>query len=66
MSAMPFDCKKHLAQRKVGRPRYPTDAPRTAEFVAARGPSEYAFGWASVPAAQLWKTARCAPDGQTA
>jgi hypothetical protein len=24
------------------------------------GPSEYAFGWESVPSAQLWKTARCA------
>jgi hypothetical protein len=36
------------------------------ESVAAHGPSAYAFGSASVPAAQLWKTARCAPDGQTA
>jgi hypothetical protein len=65
MSAMPFDRRKHLAQRKVGRPRY-TDGPRTAEFFAAHGPSEYAFGWATVPAAHLWKTARCALDGQTA
>jgi hypothetical protein len=66
MSAMPFDRKKHLAQRKVGRPHYPTDGPRTADFLAAHGRSEYVFGWASVPAAHLWKTARCAPDGQTA
>jgi hypothetical protein len=66
MSAMPFDRKIHLAQRKVGWPRYPTDGPRRAQFLAARGPSESAFGWASAPAAQLWKTARCAPDGQTA
>ena len=25
----------------------------------AYGPSDHAFGWESVPAAQLWKTARC-------
>jgi hypothetical protein len=24
------------------------------------GPSDHAFGWQSLPAAQLWKTARCA------
>jgi hypothetical protein len=35
------------------------------ENVAAHGLSAYAFGCASVPTAQLWKTARCAPDGQT-
>ena len=35
--------------------------------LAARGPSDYAFGWESVPAAQLWKTAQCAaPHGQVA
>ena len=66
MSAMPFDRKIHRAQRKVGRPRDPTDGLRTAEFLAAHGPSDYAFGWASVPAAQLGQTARCAPDRQTA
>jgi hypothetical protein len=66
MSAMPFDRKKHLARRKLGRPRLPTDGPRTAELLAAHGPSETAFGWASVPAAQLWKTAPGAPHGQTA
>ena len=37
------------------------------EHLAANGPSDYAFGWAGAPAAQLWKTARCAaPDGQAA
>jgi hypothetical protein len=66
MSAMPFDRKKHLAQRNVERPRDPIDGPRTAVFLAAHGPSEYAFGWAGVLAAHLWKTARCAPDRQTA
>jgi len=25
-----------------------------------RGPSDHAFGWESVPAAKLWKAARCA------
>jgi hypothetical protein len=25
-----------------------------------QGPSDYAFGWESLPAAQLWRTARCA------
>jgi hypothetical protein len=24
------------------------------------GPSEHAFGWESLPVAQLWKSARCA------
>jgi hypothetical protein len=23
------------------------------------GPSDHAFGWDRIPAAQLWKTARC-------
>ena len=31
----------------------------------AHGPSDYAFDWQTA-AAQLWKTARCAPDGQVA
>jgi hypothetical protein len=39
--------------------------PALAEGVArldhlkAYGPSEHAFGWESMPVAQLWKTARC-------
>ncbi len=36
------------------------------EHLTAHGPSDHAFGWESIPAAQLWKTARCAPDGQAA
>ena len=33
----------------------------------AHGPSDYAFGWERIPAAQLWKTARCAEtSGQAA
>lgn len=36
------------------------EAKERLEHLAAHGPSQYAFGWESVPAAQLWKTARCA------
>ena len=47
--------------------------PNLAEGVArrdhllAKGPSDFAFGWESLAAAQLWKTARCAaPRGHAA
>ena len=30
------------------------------EHLWAHGPSDHAFGWESIPSAQLWKTARCA------
>ena len=39
--------------------------PDLAEAVArldhlrAHGPSDFAFGWENIPAAQLWRTARC-------
>jgi hypothetical protein len=37
------------------------------DHLKAHGPSDYAFGWERIPAAQLWKTARCAePSGQAA
>jgi Domain of unknown function (DUF3291) len=36
------------------------EAKARLEHLAAHGPSDYAFGWESIPAAQLWKTARCA------
>jgi hypothetical protein len=29
------------------------------EYLKAHGPSDYAFGWDRIPAAQLWKTALC-------
>ena len=29
------------------------------EYLKERGPSDHAFGWDGVPAAQLWKTAHC-------
>jgi hypothetical protein len=37
-----------------------SEAKERLEYFAVHGPSEYAFGWEGVPAAQLWKTARCA------
>ena len=43
------------------------EAKERLEHLTAHGPSDYAFGWESVPAAQLWKTTRCgAMDGQAA
>jgi hypothetical protein len=43
------------------------EAKQRLEYLAAHWPSDHAFGWESVPAAQLWKTARCAAsDGQAA
>jgi hypothetical protein len=36
------------------------EAKARLEHLAAHGSSDYAFGWESIPAAQLWKTARCA------
>ncbi len=43
------------------------EAKKRLEHLGARGPTDYAFGWESVPTAQLWKTARCdAPNGQAA
>jgi len=29
------------------------------DHLREHGPSDYAFGWDGIPAAQLWKTARC-------
>jgi len=36
------------------------------EYLKAHGPSDYAFGWESLSGAQLWKTARCAPNESAA
>ena len=30
------------------------------DHLKVKGPSDHAFGWESLPAAQLWRTARCA------
>ena len=42
------------------------EAKERLEHLAIHGPSDQAFGWESAASAQLWKTARCAPDGQAA
>ncbi len=51
----------------VGHVPTMTEAKERLAHLAANGPSDYAFGWESVPTAQLWKTAQCAaPNGQVA
>ena len=42
------------------------EAKERLAHLTAYGSSDQAFGWDSVPAAQLWKTARCAPNEQVA
>jgi len=43
------------------------EAKERLEYFAAHGPTDHAFGWDRLPAAQLWKTARCgAPNGEAA
>jgi hypothetical protein len=56
----------HLVMWWVQGGHRPTldEAKERLEHLTAHGPSDHAFGWESLPAAQLWKTARCAPDGQ--
>jgi len=36
------------------------EAVERLEHMKTHGPSDHAFGWESIPSAQLWKTARCA------
>ena len=36
------------------------------DYLKAHGPSDYAFGWDRIPAAQLWKTARCGAPSEHA
>ena len=52
----------HLVMWWIDAGHVPTveEAKERLEHLAANGPSEYAFGWERIPAAQLWKTARCA------
>ncbi|GEM_PF-6556161 len=57
---------RHLAQLNIGRFRYPRFYSRRPEWFEKIKSPHYAFGWESVPAAQLWQTARCAPDEQAA
>jgi hypothetical protein len=59
----------HFVMWRVPVGHRPTvhEAKSRLEYLATRGPTDYAFGWESVAAAQLWKTARCgAPEGQAA
>ena len=49
----------------VGRRPTVEEALARLEHLRQKGPSDYAFDWASA-SAQLWKTARCAPAGQVA
>ena len=60
--------KPHFVMWWVAAGHRPTieEAKERLEYLTAHGPSDHAFGWESVPAAQLWKTARCAPNGQAA
>ncbi len=51
----------------VGHRPTVAEAIERLEYLKRHGSSNYAFGWESVPAAQLWKTARCvASDGHAA
>ena len=36
------------------------------EYLKQHGPSDHAFGWDRIPAAQLWKTARCGASSEHA
>jgi hypothetical protein len=55
----------HLVMWWIHAGHLPTldEAKERLEHLAAHGPSDHAFGWESVPSAQLWKTARCAAPG---
>lgn len=47
------------------RPRLPEGVERL-HHLKAHGPSDHAFGWEYLPAAQLWKTARCGKPSEYA
>ena len=55
----------HLVMWWIPAGHVPTlqEAKERLEHLAAHGPSDHAFGWEGVAAAQLWKTARCAAPG---
>jgi hypothetical protein len=42
------------------------EAKERLAYLSTHSPTDHAFGWESIAAAQLWKTARCAPDGRAA
>ena len=49
----------------VGKQPSVDEAIARIEHLKQHGPSDYAFDWKTA-SAQLWKTARCVPDGQVA
>ncbi len=54
--------KMHFAMWWVKEGTRPTvdEARERLEFLQANGPSDYAFGWESLPNVQMWREARCA------
>jgi len=52
----------HLVMWWVAAGHRPTIAQALERYrhLVAHGPSEFAFGWESAPAAKLWRAARCA------
>ena len=36
------------------------------DYLRKHGPTDHAFGWDRLPAAQLWKTAQCLPENERA
>jgi hypothetical protein len=44
----------------VGHKPTVQEAVERLQSLQRNGPSDFAFGWESVPSAQLWKTGRCA------
>lgn len=54
--------KPHFAMWwiEAGTTPTPGEGRRRLEHLQENGPSDYAFGWESVPAAKLWREQRCA------
>ena len=43
-----------------------TEGVERLDYLRKHGPSNHAFGWDRLPAAQLWKTAQCLPENERA
>ena len=43
-----------------------TEGVERLDYLRKHGPSDHAFGWDRLPAAQLWKTAQCVPENERA
>lgn len=54
--------KPHFAMWWIDPGHEPTPAEGRArlEYLQENGPTDYAFGWESLPSAKLWRQARCA------